>query len=189
MLFRSCHDLRNLIKGVTLENSRRCLLCNDNRQPKTILELGHLDDHLRICLEEGLDAVTAIRMATLNAAECFRLYDRGAIAPGLRADIVLLDDLSHFKVRRVLIGGVEVAREGKYLPPVRHHSIASVTGSIRLKDFSEKRLKMRLSSGRVNVIGIIPDNMVTRKKVANMTLSANGDFSAEIGRASCRERV
>ena len=70
--------------------------------------------------------------------------------PGLRANIVLLDDLSHFKVRRVLIGGVEVAREGKYLPPVRHHSIASVTGSIRLKDFSEKRLKMRLSSGQIN---------------------------------------
>ena len=172
----ACHDLRNLIKGVTPENSRRCLLCSDDRQPKTILELGHLDDHLRICLEEGLDAVTAIRMATLNAAECFRLYDRGAIAPGLRADIVLLDDLSHFKVRRVLIGGVEVAREGKYLPPVRHHSIASVTGSIRLKDFSEKRLKMRLSSGRVNVIGIIPGSVVTRKKAADVTLSADGDF-------------
>ena len=89
---------------------------------------------------------------------------------------MLLDDLSHFKVRRVLIGGVEVAREGKYLPPVRHHSIASVTGSIRLKDFSEKRLKMRLSSGRVNVIGIIPGSVVTRKKAADVTLSADGDF-------------
>ena len=54
-------------------------------------------------MEEGLDPVTAIRMATLNAAECFRLYDRGAIAPGYRADIVLLDDLNDFHVNRVWI--------------------------------------------------------------------------------------
>ena len=87
----ACHNLRPLLKGVTPENSRRCLLCSDDRQPKTILHEGHLDNHLRICVEEGLDAVTAIRMATLNAAECFGLKDRGAIAPGYRADIVLLD--------------------------------------------------------------------------------------------------
>ena len=89
----ACHNLRPLLKGVTPENSRRCLLCSDDRQPKTILKDGHLDNHLKICVEEGLDAVTAIRMATLNAAECFRLHDRGAIAPGYRAYVVLLDDL------------------------------------------------------------------------------------------------
>ena len=91
----ACHNLRPLLKGVTPENSRRCLLCSDDRQPKTILKDGHLDNHLKICVEEGLDAVTAIRMATLNAAECFRLRDRGAIAPGYRADIVLLLSLIH----------------------------------------------------------------------------------------------
>ena len=92
----ACHNLRTLLKGVTPYNSRRCLLCSDDRQPKTILNEGHLDNHLRICVEEGVDAVTAIRMATLNAAECFGLHDRGAIAPGKRADIVLLDNLTDF---------------------------------------------------------------------------------------------
>ena len=87
----ACHNLRTLLKGLTPMNNRRCLLCSDDLQPKTILEQGHLDNHLSICVEEGIDAITAIRMASLNAAECFRLYDRGAIAPGLRADIVLLD--------------------------------------------------------------------------------------------------
>ncbi len=66
----ACHNSRTLLQGVTPENSRRCLLCSDDRQPKTILHEGHLDNHLRICVEEGLDPVTAIRMATLNAAEC-----------------------------------------------------------------------------------------------------------------------
>lgn len=61
-----------------------------------------MDNHLRICIEEGLDAMTAVRMATLNAAECFGLKDRGALAPGYRADIVLFDDLKDFHVNRVL---------------------------------------------------------------------------------------
>ena len=96
----ACHDLRNLLKGLTPENARRCILCSDDRQPKTMLHEGHLDNHLRICVEEGLDAMTAIRMATLNASECFGLNDRGAIAPGKRADLVLVEDLKNFKVKK-----------------------------------------------------------------------------------------
>ncbi len=172
----ACHDLRNLLKGVTQRNSRRCLLCSDDRQPKTMLELGHLDDHLRICIEEGLDPVTAIQMASLNAAECFRLYDRGAIAPGLRADIVLLDDLKDFKVRRVFIRGREVARDGAYLPSINKFSSSSVTGSFHVKDFSEDKLKMNLKSDRVYVIGINPGGVVTSKRTATITRGPSGDF-------------
>ena len=60
----------------------------------------------------------AIRMATLNAAECFDLKDRGAIAPGYRGDVVLLDDLKDFHVNRVFVEGALVAEEGKYLPEI-----------------------------------------------------------------------
>ena len=119
----ACHNLRDLAKGVTYNNSRRCLLCSDDRQPKTILEKGHLDNHLKICVEEGIDSITAIQMATINAAECFGLKDRGAIAPGLRGDIVLLKDLKDFKVENVLIEGKEVAREGKYLIETKKYDL------------------------------------------------------------------
>ena len=172
----ACRDLRNLLKGITNENSRRCLLCSDDRQPKTILELGHLDDHLRICINEGLDAVTAIRMASLNAAECYRLYDRGAIAPGLRADIVLLGDLRDFKVRRVFIEGVEVARDGEYLPEVERISIEAVTGSFHVRDFHAGKLKMPLKSGRVNVIGMVPGSVVTDKLIETVMRDDRGFF-------------
>lgn len=86
-------DLLRLLPGVTPENSRRCLFCTDDRQPADILERGHMDSHLRIAVAAGLDAMSAVRMATLNAAECYGLRDRGAIAPGLRADLVLVNDL------------------------------------------------------------------------------------------------
>ena len=161
----ACHNLRTLIKGVTPENSRRCLLCSDDRQPKTILHEGHLDNHLRICVEEGLDAVTAIRMATLNAAECFDLKDRGAIAPGYRADVVLLDDL-----------GALVAEEGKYLPEIKRYDISTVKGSVIVKDFSAEKFKMHLKSNKVNVIKILPGGVVTAKDTAEIQLDENGEF-------------
>ena len=172
----ACHNLRTLIKGMTAENSRRCLLCSDDRQPKTILHEGHLDNHLRICVEEGLDPVTAIRMATLNAAECFDLKDRGAIAPGYRGDVVLLDDLKDFHVNRVFVEGTLVAEEGKYLPEIKKCDISSVKGSVIVKDFSKEKFKMNLKSNKVNVIKILPGGVVTAKDTAEIELDANGEF-------------
>lgn len=172
----ACHNLRTLLGGVTPENSRRCLLCSDDRQPKTILHEGHLDNHLRICVEEGIDPVTAIRMATLNAAECFGLKDRGAIAPGYRADIVLMDDLKDFQVNRVWIEGKLVAQEGAYLPKIEKYDISSVKGSVVLKDFSKDKFKMNLKSNKVNVIGILPGGVVTEKLTAEIELDENGEF-------------
>lgn len=172
----ACHDLRTLIKGVTPENSRRCLLCSDDRQPKTMLSLGHLDNHLRICVEEGIDPITAIRMATLNAAECYGLKDRGGIAPGLRADIVLMEDLKDFKVTNVFIKGQEVARDGKYLLDIKKTSIDSVRGSMHIKDFSAAKLKTHLKSDRVYIIDILPGGVVTKKSIDRIKIDENGEF-------------
>ena len=175
----ACHDLRNLLKGVTEKNSRRCLLCSDDRQPKTIFELGHLDHHLRICVEEGISPIVAIQMASLNAAECFRLYDRGAIAPGLRADIVLLEDLTNFNVRQVFLNGQQVAKDKKYLLKVERKSIEAVAGCFHVKDFCIDKLKMHLKSNHVNVIGLNRGSVVTSKETAYVKLDAQGDFVYE----------
>lgn len=172
----ACHNLRTLLKGVTTENSRRCLLCSDDRQPKTILEEGHLDNHLKICVEEGIDAITAIRMATLNAAECFGLQDKGAIAPGYCADIVLLKDLVDFEAGQVILGGEVVAKDGVYLKEEEKYSIDSVKGSIVLKDFSADKFKMHLKSNHVNVIQILPGGVVTGKTTTTVQLDEQGEF-------------
>ena len=82
-------NLRTLLKGVTENNYQRCVLSADDLQAKTMLEKGHLDNSIRICIEEGVSPIRAIQMATINAAQCCQLTDRGAIAPGLRADLVI----------------------------------------------------------------------------------------------------
>ena len=177
----ACHNLRTLLKAVTNDNDRRFILCSDDRQPKTILELGHLDNHLSICVEEGIDALHAIRMASLNAAECFGLNDRGAIAPGLRADIVLIKDLKSFESTQVYIAGEKFAEDGKYLFDVERTDMSSMTGSFKVKNFSADRLKLNLSSNKVKVIDIMPGGVVTGSGMAEITLDDNGDFVYDSG--------
>ncbi|MCB9516090.1 MAG: adenine deaminase [Candidatus Latescibacteria bacterium] len=111
----SARNLAALLRGVTPANSRRWLLCSDDRTPSDLLHEGHVDHLLRRCVAEGLDAMTALQMATLNAADHFGFGDRGAIAPGRLADLVLLDDLKGFRARRVYHAGRLVAEDGALL--------------------------------------------------------------------------
>jgi len=131
-------------------------------------------------------------MATLNAAECFRLYDRGAIAPGRRGDIVLLDDLTEFSVNRVWIGGQLAAEEGVYLLPVQRQDITPVMGSVRVKDFTAEKLKMHLKSRRVHVIELRPGSVETTKSTAEVRLDSRGEFiwtpEADIAKVAVIER-
>ena len=172
----ACHDLKRLIPGITPYNYRRCLLCSDDRQPRTILENGHMDNHLRILVQAGIDPVMAICMATLNCAECYNLTDRGALAPGKRADIVLFDNLEDFKTRMVFIEGRKVAENGYYLLPFDRVPITSVRGSMHIKPFSVDQLKMHLNSDRVRAIGIVRDGVTTKSEVVTVRRDAEGDF-------------
>jgi adenine deaminase len=172
----ACHDLRANLKSVTPANSRRFLLCSDDRQPKTIRQEGHLDNHLRICVEEGIDPLIAIQMATINAAECYCLQDRGAIAPGLRADIVLFDSLKDFHVRKVLIQGELVAVDGNYLPDVIRCDYSAVRSQFNVNNFTKDRLSLRPTSPKVNVIQILQGGVLTARKTASIQLDKQGEF-------------
>ena len=172
----ACHDLKRLIPGLTPYNYRRCLLCSDDRQPRTILETGHIDNHLRILVRAGIDPVMAVCMATLNCAECYNLTDRGALAPGKRADIVLFDNLEDFNARSVFIEGRKVAEGGSYLLPFDRAPITSVRGSMHIKPFTVDQFKMRLKSDRVRAIGIIRDGVTTNSDVVTVKRDRDGDF-------------
>ena len=172
----ACHDLPRLVSTVTAQTLRRFLLCSDDLHPKTIFEKGHLNEHLRLCVAAGIDAVSAITMATLNPAECYGLTDRGAIGPGKKADIVLFEDLHSFKAARVFISGKEVGHDGVYLPPFTREDYSAVGSSVHIGDFSEKKLVMHLTSPRVKTIDIIPESVVTNMGTATVTCDGQGDF-------------
>jgi adenine deaminase len=133
-------------------------------------------------VEEGISPMTALRMATLNTAECFRLSDRGGLAPGLRADIVLTESISDFKVKRVYVKGKLAAENGVYressLRPERQRSDdRSMRGSFHVKDFSAKKLALTLSSDTAWVIDVKPGSLVTGKGMAKINRNSSGHFT------------
>ena len=159
----ACHDLPNLVRAVTPAKLRRFLLCSDDLHPKTIFEKGHLNEHLRLCVAAGLSPQAAITMATLNAADCYHFDDRGALAPGKRADIVLFEDLKDFHVLATFIGGQKAAEKGQYLLPFTRADYSAVGSSVCIAGFSEAKLVMHLTSDRVRTIDIVPGGVVTEK--------------------------
>lgn len=174
----ACHDLRKLLPGVNAGNSRRCVLCTDDCQPRTIFEEGHIDNHLRICVAEGLDPMTALRMATLNAAECFGLRDRGGFAPGTRADIVLVNNIRDFRASTVFIRGKPAAEDGRLLSA--HNGAAADDSALRASfhvgNFSGAKFALPLKSDRVWVIEVSPGGVLTGKGRAAVRRDTAGNF-------------
>jgi len=161
-------NLPDLVPAVTAANSRRCGFCTDDRHPADLLDEGHLDHLIRLAVAEGLDPVTAIRMATLNMAEWFRLRDRGAVAPGKRADLVVFSSLKDFQAEMVFAGGQLVAKNGELVSPWTEPQVDSsvVRGTVDV-DWDDVSLGISApDSGaemvEARVIGLVPDQIVTR---------------------------
>ncbi|MCB0252039.1 MAG: adenine deaminase, partial [Anaerolineae bacterium] len=108
----NARNLHTLLPLITPQNSRRICFCTDDRIPSDLLDQGSIDYMVREAIRFGIDPITAIRMATLNPAEWFGLHDRGAIAPGRVADLVVVDDLRVFRPQAVYVAGHLVAEAG-----------------------------------------------------------------------------
>lgn len=155
-------NLRTLLPLITKENERRCMFCTDDRHPNDILEEGHINFMIKTAVKFGIEPVTAIRLATLNAAEYFGLRKLGAIGPGKLADLVAFDDFDNFKIRRVYKNGELVVLDGIpiYEPPLRPK--IAIRSSVNIKWLEGDEFRIKARGRRCRVIGITPNQIVTR---------------------------
>ncbi len=156
----------------------RCGFCTDDRNPLEIREEGHIDHALRLAIRAGAPVLAVYRAATLGAAMAFGLGDRGIIAPGKRADLVVLDDLNEVRVAEVIVGG-RPAAEVSALP--REHPAPPGYGSVRRPSVSAAELALD-GSREVPVIGALPFSLLTDH------LEAVPDADPEIARLAVLER-
>jgi adenine deaminase len=169
-------DVLRLMPGVDEHSFQLCAFCTDDRQSADLVMEGHIDNALRIAIAHGLDPVTAITMATWNAANCYSLEDRGAIVPGRRADLVLFQDLTNLWVDSVWVAGKLVARDGQYLREDPKVEPKNVRGRMNVRNFSAERLRLPISADTVRTIRIIPDSVVTKTDRETASVSPAGEW-------------
>ena len=165
-------NLEALLGAVRPENSHRFLFCTDDRHPADLLAEGHLNFMIRKAVERGMDPALAVRLATLNPALYFGLKDRGAVAPGYRADLAAFDDFDAMRVRLVLKDGRIVSKDGEWTDTGRAPAAGAARPSVRIApiDVTKFQIPSR-GKTRVRVIGIVPNQIVTKSAVLDAAVT------------------
>jgi len=167
-------NLRDLLPLVKRYGTDRCMLCTDDREPDFIVEEGHINQMVRVAVEEGIRPEDAVVMATLNAATYHRLWRLGAIAPGFQADILVLDDLRSFNPRQVLKRGA---------PPrfVKLEIPSWVRQTVNLAPLDGGSFRIPAGPEKVRVIRVIPAQLLTGVDVIEPRVK-DGDVVADPAR-------
>jgi adenine deaminase len=171
-------NVTTLAPLVTDATWMRCAFCTDDRNPLEIREEGHIDHAMRLAIRAGAPAIPVYRAATLGAATAFGLRDRGIVAPGKRADLVILDDLDSVRVAEVIIGGRTATAA---LAEPREHPDPPGYGSVRRAPVEAADLALD-GSREGPVIGALPFSLLTDH------LQAVPDEDPEIARLCVLER-
>jgi adenine deaminase len=178
-------NLDALLPLVTDNTYKRCFFVVDDRSCSDLLREGDIDAVVRKAISRGLEPVRAIQLATINAAEYFRLYDRGGIGPGYVANLITITDLAKLEIDMVFYQGKLVAKQGKPLfpsPPVT----LELKDTVRIKPLAAQSLLLRakrrnLSEETFPVIEIIPGQIVT-KKVMEKVKIVHGNVMPDVGK-------
>ncbi|MBC2256216.1 adenine deaminase [Listeria ivanovii] len=164
-------DLLATIPAVTSKNSHRFCFCTDDKLINDLITEGSINYNIRLAIENGIEPITAIQMATINAANCHNLPYLGAVAAGYQADIVFLKDLQTVEISKVLKNGSVVVENGVrnetafqqqkttqfVSPKINHH-------------LTQKELELPLEKANCYVIGMQPNSLFTEKLVEEVSI-------------------
>lgn len=179
----AARNLADLLPIVNPVNARRCCFVTDDKHPEELIQEGHLDHILRKAVAMGLDPVTAVQMVSLNPAEYFGLKDLGAIAPGYKADLIIVTDLTNFSVEKVFKDGKLVMDKGKVIGEYfkSNYKNQTVLKTVKVKPISLKDLQIKAENKRVRVIRLIANQIVTESWIT-MPKVEKGKIVADIQR-------
>lgn len=166
----AARNLIGLLPVINDFNMRRCCFVTDDKHPEELLRHGYLDATLRKAVSQGMTAAAAVQMVTLNPAECFGLKDRGAVAPGYNADLLVVGELPRFNVRMVLKNGRPVAHDRKLLVKLPDLKEKSVTGTVNTGSLTVKSFAIKAQGELARIIRLVPDQIITEKHTHAVTV-------------------
>lgn len=146
-----------------------CMLVTDDKHPGDLLRGGHIDANIRKAIAAGVDPAIAVKMATLIPAQYFGLKQHGAVAPGYKADLIVVSNLEQFTVEQVYKGGSLVAEGGKVLKPsplvIDSTRFARVMDSFDMDEITMKDLELHKSGEHERVIRLIENELLTEEEI------------------------
>ena len=168
-------DLDALIPVLKDCNTRKCLFVTDDRHPSDLKE--HINGMVRRAVEAGVNPIKAIQCASLNTAEYFGLKNLGAVAPGYRADLLILPDLVSFKPDFVIKDGKVIVENGVLTTQMEENETPSMRGSVNVKWIEKDDFRIEATSDEVKTIEIIPHQLVTKSVQSKVKLQDGNALS------------
>lgn len=170
-------DLLALLPAINERNSRRFSFCTDDKHLDELAEEGTVNYAAELAIQQGLDPLIAIQMATLNNAVCHGIQDKGAIAPGYVADILITDSLEKLQPETIIKDGrlldLAALKNNRAVVP------EAVRTSLHLKQVTKDDLQIPLQKGQQAwVIGVVPGRIITEKLAADV-LTEDSYFVAD----------
>ena len=156
-------NLDALIGAVNVMNHHSFSFCTDDREPLDILNDGDIDYLVRKSIEKGIDPIIAIRMATINTARHYNLRSMGAVAPGYKADMIVVDDLKKMNIRMVFKDSRLVVKDGIFVEEMKgvYNDMPERFGRVVLPEFSVDDLKIKDKGKKIRVIKVYEGSLLT----------------------------
>ena len=159
----------NVLPAVNEKNARRFFFCTDDKHVDDLLSEGSVNHQVKMAMKAGLDPFLAYQLASLNAAECYGLETKGAVAPGFDADLLFISDVREAAVTKTMVAGRTVAENGRTVYEQSAGSYSpdqALLDTVRLKaPLTESDFHIPIQEGKkMNVIEMIPNHLETRKK-------------------------
>ncbi|ACU49773.1 adenine deaminase [Brucella microti CCM 4915] len=181
-------DLKALMPIITERHAQFLALCTDDRNPLDIADQGHLDYLIRTAIAGGVEPLAIYRAASVSAARAFGLFDRGLVAPGQRADLVVVDSLEGCHAEIVLSAG-RVVSEALF---AARKPVAEVgRNSVKAPRVTASNFRSQSNSGKTRAIGIVPGKIITQNLEFDLKVGPNGvepDLERDVVKVAVIER-
>jgi adenine deaminase len=153
----------------------RCMLVTDDKHPGDLMKLGHMDHLVKKAVQNGANPILAIKMATLHPAMYFGLKDSGAVAPGYKADLVIIKDMDTFSVDKVLKNGVIAATDGQMKQnarsiqdnPMNEEAAQKVYVSFHMKELVPADFQLKEEGNKMRVIELTSGELLTKLRIVD----------------------
>lgn len=157
-------NLKALLPAVNPDTAPYFMFCSDDKIPAELLESGYINDMIRIAVSEGgVSVANALQMATINTARHYNLKDVGAIIPGCKADLLVLDSLNPWVPLQVYKDGRLAYDQGRLVQTGKELDSSDLEHTVNVGELNLDALRLPLATEMAHVIGLVPYQIVTKK--------------------------